>query len=141
MNISQIILMLMNSANTLEREVVCNDDFDGNEDVTDAIEDIRNVAKALKTMTGVDYKSKAKREEHIRGIEAVLKTNIPNKEFQYFFAFTTSKEDSIHCYGCSDYVFDVNTGTEIIKRAARCVKNPEELIHAILFAIMEDDDD
>ena len=141
MNISQIILMLMNSANTLEREVVCNDDFDGNDDVTDAIEEIRNVAKSLKSLTGVDFKSKAKREEHVRAIEAILNTNKSNKEFQYFFAYTTGKDDSIHCYGCSDYVFDANTGTEIIRRAARCVKNPEEIIHAIQFAIMEDDDD
>ena len=141
MNISQIILILMNSANTLEREVVCNDDFDGNDDVADAIEDIRKVAKTLKTLTGVDSRSKAKKEEHIRNIEAILKANIPNKEFQYFFAYTGYANDDIHCFGCSDYVFDVNTGTEIIRRAARCVKNPEELIHAIQFAIMEDDDD
>ena len=64
-----------------------------------------------------------------------------NKEFLYFFAYTSYADDEIHCFGCSDYVFDVNTGTELVKRAARCVKNPEELIHAIRFAIMEDDDD
>ena len=141
MDISQIILMLMNSANTLEREVVCNDDFDGNDDVTDAIEDIRNVAKSLKSLTGVDSKAKAKREEHARDIEAVLNTNKSNKEFQYFFAFTASKGDSIHCYGCSDSVFDANLALELTTRATRGMRNPVDFARYLMDCIMEEDDD
>lgn len=141
MNISQLILMLMNSANTLEREVVCNDDFDGNDDVTDAIEDIRNVAKSLKSITGVDFKAKAKREEHVRNIEAILNSNIPNKEFQYFFAFTASEKDSIHCYGCSDSVFDANLAVELTTRATRCMRNPVDFTKYLIDCIMGDEDD
>ncbi len=141
MNISTIILMLMNSANTLEREVVCNDDFDGNDDVTDAIEDIRNVAKTLKTLTGVDSKSKATKDEHARNIEAVLKANIPNKEFQYFFAFTTNKEDSIHCYGCSDYCFDANVAVELATRASRHMLNPRDFADHLSDAVWGESDD
>ena len=149
MNISQIILMLMNSANTLEREVVCNDDFDGNCDVTDAIEDIRNVAKSLKSLTGVDSKAKAKIEEHVRNIEAILKSNIPNKEFQYFFAFIASKEDSIHCYGCSDFNFDANLAVELATRASRHMANPlvfadhivDRIADLCVDSIMGDEDD
>lgn len=150
MNISQIIFMLLDSANTLEREVVCNDDFDGNDDVADAIEDIRNAAKVLKTMTGVDSKEKAKREEHVRNIEAILKSNIPNKEFQYFFAFTASEKDSIHCFGCSDKIFDANLAVELTTKATRCMRNPAEfckyLIDCVIDCVMidcvtEDEDD
>lgn len=131
----------MNAAHAIEREVVCNDDFIGNDDVTDAIEDIRNVATELKRLTGVDSKGKAKREEHERYITDVLRMGRNNKEFQYFFAFTGYADDDIHCMGCSDFVFDINTGTELMKRAARCVREPEELIHALRIAILEDDED
>ena len=141
MNISQIILMLMNSANILEREVVCNDDFDGNDDVTDAIEDIRNVAKTLKTLTGVDSKEKAKREEHVRNIEAIMNTNASNKEFQYCFAYTSKESDDIHVMGYSNNIFDTHIGLEMLRRSARCIKNPEELVHLLRNTILEDDDD
>lgn len=141
MNISQIILMLLNSANTLEREVVCNDDFDGNDDVSEAIENVRNAALSLKSLTGADSKAKAKREEHVRNIEAILKSNIPNKEFQYFFAFTASKEDSIHCYGCSDSIFDANLAVELTTRATRCMRNPVDFTKYLIDCIMGDEDD
>lgn len=141
MNMSNLVLILMNVAHTVEREVVCNDDFDGNEDILEAIEDIRQVATELRQLTGVDSRGKAKREEHERLIADVLRMGNNNKEFQYFFAYTWNADDDIHCFGCSDFVFDVNTGTELMKRASRCVKNPEELIQAIRYAIMEDDDD
>lgn len=141
MNMSSLVLILMNAAHAIEREVVCNDDFIDNDDVTDAIEDIRNVATELKRLTGVDSREKAKREEHERLIADVLRTGNNNKEFQYFFAYTSYADDDIHCMKCSDFVFDINTGTGLMKRAARCLKNPEELIHALRNAILEDDDD
>ena len=149
MNISQLILMLMNSANTLEREVVCNDDFDGNDDVTDAIEDIRNVAKSLKSLTGADYKEKTKKEEHARAIEAIMNTNASNKEFQYFFAYTTGKDDSIRCYGCCDFNFEANLAVELATRASRHMVNPlvfaDRIVDSIadlcVDSIMGDDDD
>lgn len=141
MNISQIILMLMNSANTLEREVVCNDDFDGNDDVSEAIENVRNAALSLKSLTGVNSKAKAKREEHVRNIEAILKSNIPNKEFQYFFAFTASEKDSIHCFGCSDSIFDANLAVELTTRATRCMRNPVEFTKYLIDCIMGDEED
>lgn len=141
MNISQIILMLMNSANTLEREVVCNDDFDGNDDVSEAIENVRNAALSLKSLTGVDSKAKAKREEHARNIEAILKSNIPNKEFQYFFAFTANEEDSINCFGCSDPVFDANLAVELTTRVTRCMRNPNEFVKYLMDCIMGEHDD
>ena len=129
------------AAGTIEREVVCNDDFDGNEDVLEAIEDIRQAADELRKFTGADSREKSKREEHERLIADVLRMGNNNKEFQYFFAYTCNADDDIHCMGCSDFVFDVNTGTELMKRAARHVKNTEEIINAIRFAILEDDDD
>ena len=141
MNISQIILMLMNSANTLEREVVCNDDFDGNDDVSEAIENVRNAALSLKSLTGVDSKAKAKKEEHARNIEAILKSNIPNKEFQYFFAFTANEEDSIHCFGCSDGLFEANLALELTTRATRCMINPVGFANHLMDCIMGDSDD
>lgn len=141
MNISQIILMLMSSANTLEREVVCNDDFDGNDDVSEAIENVRYAALSLKSLTGVDSKAKAKREEHVRNIEAILKSNIPNKEFQYFFAFTTSEKDSIHIYGCSNGAFEANLALELTTRATRGMLNPEAFVNQLMDCIMGDEDD
>ena len=141
MNISQIILMLMNSANTLEREVVCNDDFDDNDDVSEAIENVRNAALSLKSLTGVDSKAKAKREEHARAIEAIMNTNVSNKEFQYFFAYTAGKEDSIHCYGCSDFLFDANLAVELTTRASRCMRNPVDFTKYLIDCIMGDEDD
>lgn len=141
MNISQMILMLLSSAATLEREVVCNDDFDGNEDVTDAIEDIRNVAMALGKITGVDSKAKAKRAEHARNIKDVFGINDNNKEFQYFFAYTSSEGDSIHCMGCSDSTFDLNMAVELACRSARCVRDASRIPEIIYQAILEDDGD
>lgn len=141
MNISQIILMLLNSANTLEREVVCNDDFDGNDDVSEAIENVRNAALSLKSLTGVDSKAKAKREEHVRAIEAIMNTNVSNKEFQYFFAYTTGKENSIHCYGCSDFNFDANLAVELATRASRHMVNPLVFADHIVDSIIGDEDD
>lgn len=141
MNISQIILMLMNSANTLEREVVCNDDFDGNDDVSEAIENVRNAALSLKSLTGVNSKAKAKREEHARAIEAIMNTNVSNKEFQYFFAFTASEKDSIHCYGCSDVFFDANLAGELASRAARHMAFTEDFMDFLSNCVNGDDDD
>ena len=141
MNLSSLVLILMNAAHKVEREVVCNDDFDGNEDVLEAIEDIRQVAAELRTLTGVNSKARSKRAEHEKNITDVMRINNNNNNFQYFFAFTSYDDDEIHCMGCSDLVFDVNAGTELIKRASRCVKNPEELIHAVRIAILEDDGD
>lgn len=141
MNMSSLVLILMNAAHAIEREVVCNDDFIDNDDVTDAIEDIRNVATELKRLTVVDSRAKLKKAEQEKLITDTLRINNNNKEFQYFFAYTNYADDEIHCMGCSDFVFDINTGTELMKRAARCVKNPEELIHALRIAILEDDED
>jgi hypothetical protein len=131
----------MNAAHKVEREVVCNDDFDGNEDVLEAIEDIRQVATELRTLTGVDSKARMKRAEQERGITDVLRINNNNKEFQYCFAYTCYADDAIHVFGASDATFDANLGVEIVKRACRWVRNPEDLIHAIRFAILEDDED
>lgn len=141
MNMSSLVLILMNAAHTVEREVVCNDDFDGNEDILEAIEDIRQVATELRKTTGVDSKERMKRAEHERLIYDIMNINGNNKEFEYFFAYTGYADDDIHCMGCSDFVFDINTGTELMKRAARCVREPEELIHALRIAILEDDED
>ena len=141
MNMSSLLFILMNVAHVIEREVVCNDDFDGNEDVLEAIEDIRQVVTELRTLTGVDSKVRMKRAEQEKGITDVLRINNNNKEFQYVFAYTCYADDSIHVFGASDAVFDANLGAEIVKRAARYVKNPEELIQAIRIAILEDDED
>jgi len=141
MNFSSLGLILVNAAHKIEKEVVCNDDFDGNEDIIDAIEDIRYVSTELRKLTGVDSIVRMKRAEQERGIADVLRVNNNNKEFQYLFAYTCYADDSIHVFGASDVVFDANLGAEIVKRASRHVKNPEELIQAIRFAILEDDDD
>lgn len=141
MNISQMVLMLLSCAETIEREVVCNDDFDGNEDVTEAIEDIRNVAMTLRKTTGVDSKAKAKRAEHARNIKDVFGVNDNNKEFQYFFAYTTNEDDAIHCMGCSDSTFDLNMAVELACRSARCVRDASRIPEIIYQAILEDDGD
>lgn len=141
MNMSSLVLILMNAAHKIESEVVCNDDFDGNDDVLEAIEDIRQVATELRTLTGVDSKARMKRAEHDRYIDDIMRINNSNKEFQYFFAYTAYADDDIHAMGGSDYIFDTHVGIEMLRRAARCIKNPEELVHLLRHAIMEDDDD
>lgn len=141
MNMSSLVLILMNAAHAIEREVVCNDDFDDNDDVTKAIEDIRNVASELKRLTGVDSRARAKRSEHEKNITDLMRINNNNKEFQYFFAYTSYADDDIHAMGGSNYIFDVHVGIEMLCRASRHIKNPEELVYLLRNAIMEDDDD
>lgn len=141
MNLSSLVLILMNAAHKVEREVVCNDDFDGNEDVIKAIEDIRQVATELRRLVGVDSRERTERAAHEKAIRDVLRVNNSNKEFQYLFAYTCYADDDIHIYGCSDCIFDTHLGVEMSRRAARCIRNPEDLIHAIRFAILEDDED
>lgn len=141
MNMSSLVLILMNAAHAIESEVVCNDDFDGNDDITVAIEDIRQVASELRQLTGVDSRARAKRAEHDKNIADLMRINSNNKEFQYFFAYTCYDDDDIHAMGASDFVFDTHVGMEMLKRASRCIKNPEELVHLLRNTIMEDDDD
>lgn len=141
MNFSSLVLILTNAAHAVEKEVVCNDDFDGNEDILEAIEDIRQVVTELRHLTGVDYRERTERARQEKDIADVLRINNNNKEFQYTFAYTCYADDAIHVFGASDVVFDVNLGAEMVKRAARCVRNPEELLQAIRFSILEDDGD
>lgn len=141
MNFSSLGLILVNAAHKIEKEVVCNDDFDGNEDILESIEDMRYVASELRKLIGVDYRERTERARQKKDITDVLRVNNNNKEFQYCFAYTCYADDAIHVLGASDVVFDVNLGAEMVKRAARCVKNPEELIQAIRFSILEDDGD
>lgn len=141
MNMSNLVLILMSAAQKVESEVVCNDDFDGNEDVLDAIEDIRQVATELRQLTGVDSKARLKRAEHDKVIADVMRVNNNNKEFQYFFAYTCYADDDIHAMGGSDYIFDTHLGVEMLRRAARRIKNPENLVHLVRNTILEDDDD
>lgn len=141
MNFSSLGLILVNASHKIEKEVVCNDDFDGNEDILEAIEDIRYVSTELRKLIGVDYRTRTERARQEKDITDVLRINNNNKEFQYVFAYTCYADDSIHVFGASDAVFDANLGAEIVKRASRCVRDPEELIQAIRFSILEDDDD
>lgn len=141
MNMSSLVLILLSAASNIESEVVCNDDFDGNEDIIEAIEDIRQVATELRQLTGVDSKARLKRAEHDKVIADIMRINNSNKEFQYFFAYTSYADDDIHCMGGSDYIFDAHVGVEMLRRASRCIKNPEELVHLVRTTILEDDDD
>lgn len=100
-----------------------------------------NPVNGIKSITGVDSKAKATREENIRNIEAIMNTNVSNKEFQYFFAFTASEEDSIHCFGCGDKIFDANLAVGLTTKATRCMRNPEEFGRFLVNCIMGDEDD
>lgn len=141
MNLSSLGLILVNAAHKIEKEVVCNDDFDGNEDILESIEDMRYVASELRKLTGVDSRGRAKRDEQDRTIQDIMKINNSNKEFQYFFCYTCNADDDLHGMGQSDYIFDTHVGVEMLRRAARCIKNPEELVHLVRNTILEDDDD